>query len=523
MSSSDTDVDDKDAVFVAAKPKSVESPSHSNEGIEEVEDVRPMKLGASTNVATEVTVETDSESREADDPAWDLDSDRPAFEDHGEAPSQVPGTGPMKDEDDDLLISDRSPALAVKTRGPRTIKVGRVASYQVSIINSSEYGAEDVVVQVNIPSWAELTGNQPSAGVARLEPDEQENSVMTWTIQQLPGKTEERLRLDVVPRSSRPFELGVSWTFTPATALTQIQVQEPKLQMSVVGSQDMLFGETKIYTVTVSNPGTGDAENVSLTLLPISDGNGTAGMRDLGTIPAGARRSVEVELTARQAGRLTVRAQASADGGLECRGQQDVLVRRANLELEVIGPPMKYAGTGARYEIRITNTGDATAEDVIAVAALPTQSTYVDSTDGGAHDKSNGRVRWAVGTLRPGAVRVIELSCVLMSAGSNRVEVRAKAADQLTAAGSVATEVESLADLKLMVNDPKGAVAVGAEMIYEVRIVNRGTKAAQISTSSAISPRESSRLPSAAGGPTWKSDRSCSSKSRDLVRDKRWW
>jgi uncharacterized repeat protein (TIGR01451 family) len=199
----------------------------------------------------------------------------------------------------------------------------------------------------------------------------------------------------------------------------------------------------------------------------------------MGVVKAGARRTIEVELTARQAGRLMVRAQATADGGLQCEGKQDVLVRRANLEVVAAGPPLKYAGTDARYAIRVTNTGDATSRDVTATVSLPMGAKYISSTDAGAHDASTGQVQWSVGALRPGGVRVLELTCMLMSAGKNRIDARVSAEDRLTATGSVTTEVESLADLKLTVNDPQGAVAVGAEMIYEVRIVNRGTKAAR--------------------------------------------
>ena len=37
-----------------------------------------------------------------------------------------------------------------------------------------------------------------------------------------------------------------------------------------------------------------------------------------------------------------------------------------------------------------------------------------------------------------------------------------------------------MADLKLYVNDPKGAIAVGESSVYEVRVENRGTKAAEM-------------------------------------------
>ena len=377
-----------------------------------------------------------------------------------------------------VLLSNRSPALVVKTHGQKTIRVGRVATYFISAANAGDLAAEDVVVSVNVPKWAELTRNHTTTGVVRISPDSTGANVMSWSIRNLQPNAEHRLRIDLIPRESRPIELGITWNFKSVSAMTQIQVQEPKLQLSVVGPSDIQFGETKLYTITVSNPGSGDAENVALTLLPINDGTGVPSSRDLGLIKAGSRRTIEVELTARQAGELAVRAKATADGNLAADGKQDVRVRRASLVVEATGPAKRFAGTKARYTVKITNNGDATAHDVVAAAALPMASKFVGTTNSGVFDQERGRVRWNIGSLRPGAFQVVELTSVLNGAGSNKLDVRAIAANKLSAADDAVTMVESRADLKLSVEDPPGVIAPGTEMTYEVHIVNRGTKAA---------------------------------------------
>src|SRR5690606_34253755 len=38
------------------------------------------------------------------------------------------------------------------------------------------------------------------------------------------------------------------------------------------------------------------------------------------------------------------------------------------------------------------------------------------------------------------------------------------------------TRVEAIADLKLVVNDPESPKAVGDEVVYEIRVLNHGTK-----------------------------------------------
>jgi hypothetical protein len=380
---------------------------------------------------------------------------------------------------DMLLIENLSPVLAVQTRGPRTIVVGKPAAYVVDVANRSDVAAKDVVVRMNIPQWVEVAQQSPTTGAVEVRPDDSGNGVLSWRVDRLNGRTQEKLMLNLIPRGNRALDLGVTWTFSPARSITQIQVQEPKLQLSVVGPQDVMFGDTKVYTITVSNPGTGDAEDVVLNLLPLVPGERTGGVRKLGTIPAGTRQTMDVELTARQTGRLEVRAEVTGDGGLMARGQQEVLVRRAALEVQVEGPPTKYAGTPAHYAVRVTNTGDAVASEVLVMANLPPGAKDVTSSDGGSFDAGAGQVQWNLGMLRPGASRALELTGTLMSAGENRLDVRSIAAGDLNAVGSAVTQVESLADLKLFVNDPPGAVAVGAEVVYEVRIMNRGTKAAE--------------------------------------------
>ena len=386
---------------------------------------------------------------------------------------------PQQDEQEDVLFQNESPVIAVRTRGPRTIVVGKAANYMIDLGNTSSANAKDVVVNIRIPTWAEVTNHRATTGSARMQPDGKGNTVMQWTVGQLKGNGKEKLLLSLIPRSSRPFDLGVSWTFNPVRSSAQIQVQEPKLELAVMGPQDVQFGETKVYTIIVSNPGTGDAENVVLQLLPLIPSENSGGVRQIGTLKAGTRRTVEVELTARQSGRLQIRAEATADGGLFSRNHQEVIVRRASIAVKIEGPPMKYANTRARYSIHVTNTGDASARDVVAVATLPSGATNIVTNGNGSVHEQHGQVKWDLGMLRPGGIRRMQVDCLLTEAGANRVDLRSVAHGNISAVESVITNVESLADLKLAVNDPQGAVAIGTDVVYEVVITNRGTKEAR--------------------------------------------
>ncbi len=378
-----------------------------------------------------------------------------------------------------LLLSHTGPSISVAASGPPTIVVGKPAEYVVTVVNNGTVLAEEITLDVGVPGWVEIANSQASDGTVRIDTDVQQRSIVKWQLRQLAPHNTERLMLALTPRESRAVALVVRWAIAPRDTTAQIQVQEPKLELTLTGPDDVLYGETKVYTITLSNPGTGDAENVVLNLLPVTPNTESAGDRKIGTLKAGARQSIDVELTAHQAGRLTIRAAALADGGLRAEGSQEVLVRRANLQVAAIGPPMKYSGTTAAYKVRLSNTGDAPAHDVVVSAILPAGANYISSTDGGKLDARQGQVTWQVGALRNGAVRIFDLNCLLSSPGDNRLDIRSEAAGDLSAARSVVTKVEALADLKLAVNDPPGAVPLGADSQYEVRIVNRGSKAAQ--------------------------------------------
>ncbi|MCA9214444.1 MAG: hypothetical protein KDB27_15340 [Planctomycetales bacterium] len=392
--------------------------------------------------------------------------------------SSTDGEESVEPGESDVLISNQNPVIMVQTRGPRTIVVGKPATYSLVVTNDSDNNAKDVIVNVRIPTWTEVQSQDATVGAARMTPDDQGNTIMRWSVGSLAAHGKEMLKLQIVPRSSRPFDLGVTWVFNPARTRAQIQVQEPKLDLTVVGPADVLYGEKKVYTLTVSNPGTGDAENVVLQLLPFVPNEDPA-VRELGVLKAGERRTLEVELKARQTGRLHIRAEANAANGLRAHGQQEVFVRRASIQVKAEAPEMKYAGSRATFRIRVSNSGDAMARDVIAVASLPTGAEDVEVKSNGIVKNDRSEIHWELGALRPGAVRVLEFECTLTEAGTNRVDVRSVAGDNLSAVTSAQTTVESLADLKLTVDDPKGAIATGTEVTYEVRVQNRGTKDAK--------------------------------------------
>ncbi len=378
-----------------------------------------------------------------------------------------------------VLLTNRAPAITFETSGPSKITIGQESTYTVRIRNMGDVEARKLVVTVRLPVWADVRNNTTTTGSATLDSPDETTATVNWEIDLLEASGSETLTLGILPRESRPIELAVGWTFHPDQSVAQIEVQEPMLRMEIRGPSEVRFGETATYAITLSNPGTGPARNVVLNLMPTSSQR-IAGSRDLGVLEIGERKTVEIELTAHQAGRLQVRAMAQAEGGLRDEASQEVVVRRASLELAVLGPPRNFAASLANYKVRIENTGDAVGENVEAMASLPAGVKFISGSDGARYVKESGQLIWRLGSLQPGASRVLNFQCELHSSGENRLDVLCQADTDLNVAKSVMTYVEALADLQLHVLDPRGATAVGDDAEYEVRIQNRGTKAAEV-------------------------------------------
>ncbi len=377
-----------------------------------------------------------------------------------------------------VLFSTKSPVLGVEATGPRKVLIGKEADFVVRIRNSGA-PANNVIVTVNIPSYVDVISAQATSGAARPPAAGERQEPLEWKINRLEEDSEETLNLKLVPRKSTPLDLAVHWTFTPESTQTLVEVQEPKLTMAISGPEEVLYGQSKIYKLTVANPGNGDTENVTVGLLPIGRAAESAANHRLGTLKAGESKTIDIELTARQAGAVSIKAQAFADNGLRAEAAEQVLVRRANLRIEVAAPKVKYAGTVGTYRVKVINAGNATGENVQVAAMLPPDAKYVSSNGGGRMDTQLGKVNWTIGTLQPSAERVFEMQCSLDAPGENRMQFVAMADSDLSTAATSTTHVEAIADLKLELRDPQGPIAVGDDTVYEVHVKNRGTKPAE--------------------------------------------
>ena len=378
-----------------------------------------------------------------------------------------------------VLFARKGPILSVETHGPRKITVGKESTYEVKIINSGDVAAEDLIVFVNLPEWAEVIGAEASAGSTQIGPSSQISAPFQWKVGHLEAKSQEKMALRIVPRQSRPFDLAVRWEFKPATSQTLIEVQEPKLEMQLEGPREVFYGKKETYRLKMINSGTGNAEGVTIKFVPVGAGENVQATYELGLLPAGEDKVIEVELTARQSGMLEIQVEAKGDAGIHAELTEKVLVRRAGLEIGVEGPKLQFVGTTATYVVRLGNPGNAPAKNINFTATLAGRAEISRRHRGRTRRSSGNKLHWTAESVNPESVQTFAIKCVPSAAGVSRVEVAASAEDDLIASAVAVTQVESAANLALEVKDPGGPVPVGEEAIYEIRVRNRGTKDAE--------------------------------------------
>ena len=364
------------------------------------------------------------------------------------------------------LIVSKGPVLRVEAAGPESVMIGKAATYSFTLNNDGVETANNVIVRVSLPAAVGMDSVLATVGSVNRDALTA-NGVrqLIWKVDSLAGHGRQELKLNLIPKTTQPLQMAVDWTFAPLAMTTRIAVREPKLEMRVSGPSDLLFGESKVYTVTVSNPGDGTTDNVKLML---EVGGKKAETMQIGKLAPGQVRDIEISMEANQAGPMNIQLVALADGGLRSQARQDVTVRRADLKVAVLGPRRKYAGSVSSYKVIVSNEGDATAKDVVAAAILPR----------GAKSISNEPLTWKIASLPSGGEREFIVRCELGDPGANQFEARTQASGGLADSTMLVTQVEAVADLKLEVRDPKGPLPVGQEVVYDVVISNRGSKAA---------------------------------------------
>ncbi|WDQ15456.1 hypothetical protein [Rhodopirellula sp. P2] len=396
---------------------------------------------------------------------------------HPDYPNTMRGTTPAPAVQSAKAVpasstSSELPGIRVITAGPKKVMIRQTHPYEIRVENRGNVDAEGLVIRAYIPDWADVVGQQASRGDVA---GSTENSVrqLNWRIEHLAAGQSERMLVRLKAARSGTHDLNVDWTIAPQQERMQVEVQEPELALTIDGPDEVIYGQSKTYTIRVLNPGDGVAPNVVFTLSPESS---TPQSQRIGDIPSGKEAQFEVELTAQDLGDLKIHGLASGDLELKAEADKNVRVLAADLEAVLTGPELKYQNTDAMYQLELTNHGTTASDDVLATLTLPMGVTYIGGMEGAS--LIDNQLRWKIASLTPGARRNYQFQCRLDATGQHEFTFKCKGSAAGQTGVALTTNVEAIADLVLSIEDPSAPAPVGQDVTYQIVIRNRGSKPA---------------------------------------------
>lgn len=382
-------------------------------------------------------------------------------------------SAPTADAAVDERLRMQTPRVEVILNGPADLPVGMPADYEVIVRNQDRIDLNGLVLRLDVPPGVGINSLKPTHGELGAEKVEDGSTLLTWAFENLAAGREARAPVQLTASNARNFAVAMEWTLMPLSGAADVSVSAPRLELALEGPAEVRFGEANTYRLHLRNAGDATAKGVAVKLAAGPYGASTS---EVGDIAAGASETVDIELTFNERGNIDIAAEATAVGNLFTKTGIQVVVRQPDLGISVQAPRIVYHGTATQYLVQVQNRGDADAADVAATVTLPAGASPVSLPEGA---KSSGdTVTWSIGNVRAGETQEFGLAVNLTGEGENTLELQCVDRLGASAVGSATTVVQAVADLKLFVSDPVAPAPVGSEVVYELNLTNRGSKAA---------------------------------------------
>jgi uncharacterized repeat protein (TIGR01451 family) len=303
------------------------------------------------------------------------------------------------------------------------------------------------------------------------------DGVSTWNLGTFRPNESKAIIVSGSPKKAGSISTCASVAYDSGLCMT-VPVVAPALQLALKGPAQALLCDTIELVYTVKNSGSGVARNVVVEgTLPA--GLQTEGGRDsftskIGDLASGQSRDLIVKAKATKTGAFTNGGSANAEGGLTAKATDlTTTFTRPVLKIEKTGTAKSFVGRMVKYEIKLTNTGDAVSEATIVEDAIPSGLSFKSATEGGK--VQGGKVRWNLGAIKPGESKALEVSLLAESLGSvrNKATASGECADAVSA--EAATEIVGIPAILLEVIDLEDPIEVGTDLTYEIVVTNQGS------------------------------------------------
>ncbi|HEX3315619.1 MAG TPA: hypothetical protein VHR72_12040, partial [Gemmataceae bacterium] len=371
----------------------------------------------------------------------------------------VPDTRPGKQE----------PTVSIEWIAPANARFNQPIVCQIVVRNDGQSPVHQVTVKPNLPTEVKIKLSEPP-----IDPNNGD-----WSLGSLaPGQMK---KIDVTLLSNRRGYQNYTANVTFAARTVHLtEVREPLLQLKVKGPDKGMVGEAMPITFAIHNPGDGSTDNVKVrAVLPegIDHPRGQTFEIEVGNLAPKETRTLQLACIGKSPGKMKASLIATADGGLSSSDGCDIEVVLPRLDLALRGPKLRFVERPARYTLKLSNPGSATAANVVLNEVVPAGFKYHGSSNQGRFDEATRTVQWNVGDLPAGQNREITFDLIPTVPGDHRLAATVESARGIRSESTVQTRVEGLSNLILDVANADNPVEVGSDATYEIRVANGGTKA----------------------------------------------
>lgn len=368
-------------------------------------------------------------------------------------------------------IAPAAPSVVLEKRCPETVNAGGKLAYEIFVRNVGQSAVMQARVEEELPAGTRFIASDPPADTA--------SDRLAWTLGTLEPGQERRLSVEVQPIGDGEYRSTAFVTCSASTSM-KTSIVRPKLAVTMSGPDQVQAGDVIPLNIQVNNPGTGLASGIVLRVkLPngLVHPGGSHIEAELGALAAGESRAIPLRVTAAAAGSQVAEIHATAEGGLEASAKAQALVLQPILQLKRTGPAkIIYKGEVAE-EYELVNTGNAPALGVVLTEVLPVGLEFVGASDGAIYDPVGRSVTWRLGAHPPGGVRKVMMKAKAIAVGDQPTRAVAVGERGIEARADGMVQVEGIAAISLEVVDLENPVEVGGDLVYEIRVVNRGSAA----------------------------------------------
>ena len=358
--------------------------------------------------------------------------------------------------------------VSLTTVTPAEVYVGDTIDYTMEVKNLTDCPLDDVILSATIPGGFEFKGSDPQAKIDGAGNAE-------WDLSRLAGKEAKTVVVRGVPTKAGAFVTCAKVEYKPILCTSFVAVA-PKLAIEKTMPANVMKCDPIPVKLVVTNAGTGTLRGVTVVdTLPAGletvDGKTQVSV-PVGDLAAGQSKTIDINAKATRTGTFTNKAVATA-GKLTAEDSATVKVTQPVLAITKTATTTQFVGREIDYDIKVTNKGDAPANDLVVTDNLPAGAVFVSASSGGA--VSGSTVSWRVASLAPNATAAFQVKVKAMSAGKLENKASAAAVCAAGVAASAVTTVTGKAAILLEVIDVEDPLSVGDVETYIITATNQGS------------------------------------------------